>query len=105
MKTIIKTGTVDIPDGVKVEVSARSITVTGPRGKVSRSLKHLPIDITFKDESTIKIDRWFTYGKQAACIRTVCSHISNMIIGVTRVRAHKIHERLERGRSSSAAMQ
>ena len=48
MKTIIKTGTVDIPDGVKVEVSARSITVTGPRGKVSRSLKHLPIDITFQ---------------------------------------------------------
>ena len=86
MKTIVKTGTVDIPDGVKVEVSSRSITVTGPRGKVSRSLKHLPIDITFKDESTIKIDRWFTYGKQAACIRTACSHISNMIIGVTKVR-------------------
>ena len=86
MKTIVKTGTVDIPDGVKVEVSSRSITVTGPRGKVSRSLKHLPIDITFKNETTIKIDRWFTYGKQAACIRTACSHVSNMIIGVTLVR-------------------
>ena len=39
--------------------------------------------MTFKDEKTIKIDRWFTYGKQAACIRTACSHINNMIIGVT----------------------
>ena len=86
MKTILKSGTVDIPDGVKVEVSSRVITVTGPRGKVSRNLKHLPIDITYKTEKTIQIDRWFTYGKQAACIRTACSHINNMIIGITKVR-------------------
>ena len=45
--------------------------------------KHYAIEMTYKDEKTIKIDRWFTYGKQAACIRTACSHINNMIIGVT----------------------
>ena len=83
MKTILKTGNVDIPDKVKVEIVSRMVTVTGPRGKVTKNLKHLPIEMTFKDEKTIKIDRWFTYGKQAACIRTACSHINNMIIGVT----------------------
>ena len=83
MKTVLKTGTVEIPDKVKVEIVSRVITVTGPRGKVTKNLKHLPIEMTFKDEKTIKIDRWFTYGKQAACIRTACSHINNMIIGVT----------------------
>ena len=83
MKTILKTGTVDIPDKVKVEIVSRMVTVTGPRGKVTKNLKHLPIEMTFKDEKTIKIDRWFTYGKQAACIRTACSHINNMILGVT----------------------
>ena len=84
MKTVLKTGTVDIPDKVKVEIVSRVVTVTGPRGKVTKNLKHLPIEMTFKDEKTIKIDRWFTYGKQAACIRTACSHINNMIIGVTK---------------------
>ena len=66
MKTILKTGNVDIPDKVKVEIVSRMVTVTGPRGKVTKNLKHLPIEMTFKDEKTIKIDRWFTYGKQAA---------------------------------------
>jgi len=84
MKTIVKTGTVTIPDGVKVEVSSRVIVVSGPRGKIERNLKHLPIDITFKDEKTIQIERWFVSGKQPACIRTACSHINNMIIGVTK---------------------
>merc|ERR1711957_133076 len=59
------------------------VTVTGPRDKVTKNLKHLPVEMVFKDEKTIKIDRWFTYGKQAACIRTACSHINNMILGVT----------------------
>merc|ERR1712127_757145 len=83
MKTILKTGTVDIPDKVKVTIVSRIVTVTGPRGKVVKNLKHLPVEMVFKDEKTIKIDRWFTYGKQAACIRTACSHINNMILGVT----------------------
>ena len=86
MKTIIKSGTVEIPDGVKITVKSRVITVTGPRGKLEKSLKHLPIDLFFKEDNVLQIDRWFTVGKAAACIRTACSHINNMIIGVTKVR-------------------
>merc|ERR1712008_499933 len=32
----------------------------------------------------VKVDLWFANRKQLACVRTVCSHIENMIIGVTR---------------------
>ena len=39
MKTVLKTGTVEIPDKVKVEIVSRVITVTGPRGKVTKNLK------------------------------------------------------------------
>ena len=84
MKTIVKSGTVTIPEGVKVEVTARVLTVSGPRGKIVRNMKHLPVDITFINENELKIDRWFTSGKDAASIRTCCSHINNMIIGVTK---------------------
>merc|ERR1712125_32793 len=30
------------------------------------------------------VDLWFATRKQLACVRTVCSHIENMIVGVTR---------------------
>ena len=87
MKTILKAGTVDIPDGVTVSLKSRIVTVKGPRGEIVKDFKHLPIDLTMKDEKTVKVERWFTTGKQASCIRTACSHIGNMIIGVTKVRA------------------
>lgn len=32
----------------------------------------------------VKIDMWFATRKQLACVRTICSHIENMIVGVTR---------------------
>ena len=32
----------------------------------------------------IRVDLWFATRKQLACVRTVCSHIDNMMVGVTR---------------------
>merc|ERR1712195_300942 len=75
-------GTVDIPDKVKVTIVSRMVTVT-PAWQGREEPEAPARRMVFKDEKTIKIDRWFTYGKQAACIRTACSHINNMILGVT----------------------
>jgi large subunit ribosomal protein L9e len=36
------------------------------------------------EKDFVKVDLWFASRKQLACVRTVCSHIENMIIGVTR---------------------
>ena len=68
-------------------MKSRIVTVKGPRGEIVKDFKHLPIDITMKDDKTVKVERWFTSGKQGSCIRTACSHINNMVIGVTKVRA------------------
>merc|ERR1719183_1432406 len=84
MKTILKGETVTIPDGVTVTVKSRKIVVKGPRGTLEKNLSHLPLDIQKIDDKTIKIERWFTSGKAPASIRTACSHIDNMIIGVTK---------------------
>uniref|UniRef100_A0A7S1U292 Large ribosomal subunit protein uL6 alpha-beta domain-containing protein n=2 Tax=Phaeomonas parva TaxID=124430 RepID=A0A7S1U292_9STRA len=35
-------------------------------------------------DSELKVDLWFGTLKQRACIRTVCSHVENMITGVTK---------------------
>lgn len=32
----------------------------------------------------IKVDLWFSTRKQLACVRTVCSHLDNLFVGVTR---------------------
>merc|ERR1719491_1547132 len=36
------------------------------------------------EKKYVQVDLWFATRKQLACVRTVCSHIENMIIGVTR---------------------
>mmetsp|Transcript_26109 Transcript_26109/g.44539 ORF Transcript_26109/g.44539 Transcript_26109/m.44539 type:complete len:191 (-) Transcript_26109:273-845(-) len=86
MKVILRSGTVKFPEGVTCTVRARIVTVKGPRGVLVQDFKHLPIDLQFTDESCteLKVDRWFTSGKAPAAIRSCCSHIENMITGVTK---------------------
>jgi len=83
MKVINKFDTVDIPEGVKVSASARRLTVTGPRGTLVRSFK-AAIEVTNVSEKKLRVAIWLGKRKEIACIRTICSHISNMITGVTK---------------------
>jgi large subunit ribosomal protein L9e len=84
---------------VDVVVAARQIKVTGPLGKLERNFKHVSMDISVVSAASlgheeadgspsegeyIKVDLWFATRKQLACVRTVCSHIENLFIGVTR---------------------
>merc|ERR1712110_1109592 len=74
---------INIPDGVTVEVKARTVKVTGPRGTLSRSFKHLQIQLQVqKDE--IVATYWFGGRREIAKVRTVLSHIGNLFKGVTR---------------------
>ena len=99
-KTILKQTDVPIPDGVKVTVKARVVVVKGPRGEVKKDLTHLPLDITVtkndKGEDIVHVERWFTSGKAGASIQSACSHIENMIVGVTKVRRAARARDLER---------
>merc|ERR1712157_278658 len=88
-KTILATESIKIPEGVEVEVKARQIKVTGPRGSLSRNFKHINTALTKTDE-TIRVDIWFASRSQVACVRTVCSHIQNMFTGVTKGFVYKM---------------
>ena len=89
MKIINTNQLVKIPDNVKASVKARTVTIKGPRGELSKSFKHLAVDISKVDKSTIKVEKWFGKRKELAAVRTVCSHITNMINGVIKVRIEK----------------
>uniref|UniRef100_A0A6U3WAV7 Large ribosomal subunit protein uL6 alpha-beta domain-containing protein n=1 Tax=Ditylum brightwellii TaxID=49249 RepID=A0A6U3WAV7_9STRA len=83
MKTVLASRTIAIPEGVDVSINARSVTVTGPRGTLSRDFKHIQMDLKKIGKSSIRVDIWFATRKQLACVRTICSHIDNMMVGVT----------------------
>ena len=70
--------------------------VTGALGTLERDFKHIAMDCMVvkgseldkeeedHDKEFVKVDLWFATRKQLACVRTVCSHIENMFVGVTR---------------------
>lgn len=58
----------------------------GPKGQLVRSFKHMALDmqlIKVDGKNCLKVDLWFGNRETIAAIRTICSHISNMIKGVT----------------------
>ena len=85
VRTIYSTRTVEIPSNVTVTVKSREVTVVGPLGTLQRSFKHMSLDITPLDvdgKKSLKVDIWFGNRENSASLRTICSHITNMINGV-----------------------
>lgn len=89
MRDILKTEELDIPEGVTVEIKARIIKVTGPRGSLTKAVRHIDMDIRVvkagKDKNKVTLAVWQGGRKHVACLRTIRSLINNMIIGVTKV--------------------
>jgi large subunit ribosomal protein L9e len=83
MKTIRTAQSVEIPAGVTVTCNARTITVKGPRGSLTRSFKHLQLDIR-KEGKRVVVELWMGNRASIASVRTVCTHIKNMLTGVTK---------------------
>ena len=91
MKKIFSTQTIPWLEGVTdVDVKTRTVTVKGNRGELVRTFK-LSADIFVnKAKKTVTVQIWFTKGREAASIRTVCSHITNMMLGVTKGYQYKM---------------
>ena len=85
MKTILVARDVIVPEGVTVTIKARKVTVTGKRGMLQRSFMHDKLDMQLVDGGKkIHVELWFGKRKAIAGIRTITSHITNMITGVTK---------------------
>ncbi|KAG0142732.1 hypothetical protein CROQUDRAFT_49861 [Cronartium quercuum f. sp. fusiforme G11] len=87
MKDIYKDEELVVPEGVKVTIKARQITVEGPKGKLVKHVKHINMDLKLLQTSkgyVIKFIVWHGGRKHVACLRTVKSLVENMITGVTK---------------------
>ncbi|KAG0578128.1 hypothetical protein M758_5G200400 [Ceratodon purpureus] len=91
MKTILASQTMDLPEEVKVEIKAKQLRVSGPRGVLTRDFKHLNLDFQLQDDGRkLKVDAWFGTRKTMAAIRTAISHVNNLITGVTKGYRYKM---------------
>jgi len=85
MRTIQAFKTIDIPEGVTVSVKTRKVRVKGPRGVLTRDFSHQQIDLILENKGRrLRAELWFGNRQAIACIRTVLTHIKNMITGVTK---------------------
>ena len=84
MPRAVKTSaSIEIPEGVTVESKSRIVKVTGPRGSLTRSFKHLQMEIQVS-KGKVTATYYFGGRREIAKVRTVLSHIQNLINGVTR---------------------
>jgi large subunit ribosomal protein L6 len=74
---------VAIPKGVKVDITGSTVTVTGPKGKLTRAYSHPKAKIE-KVEDHVVVSCELPRIKDKAIVGTFASHITNMMEGVTK---------------------
>lgn len=93
MLHIYKDLEVAVPDNVEVKVASRDIWVKGPRGELSKTLKHLNMEVRLvkgPKGSKVRFVVWHGGRKHVACLRTAASVVTNMIKGVTKGFQYKV---------------
>jgi len=81
--------TIEVPDGVEVKVDARIVSVKGEKGALTRDFSEVPVTIQFEGKE-MKVQANWPRKREAALVGTVCSHIQNMITGVTKGYTYKL---------------
>ena len=82
MRAIETMSTIQIPENVEGTLDGRIVTIKGEKGELTRDFSHAPVKIQLKDNTVIVQASW-PRKKEAALVGTICSHIQNMIKGVT----------------------
>lgn len=89
MRAIETITTVEIPEGVEGTLEGRTITIKGEKGLLTRDFSHAPIRIRMEGKRVTVLASW-PRKKEAALVGTICSHIQNMIKGVTQGFTYKL---------------
>ena len=91
-KLLRNTEIVPIPENITIAIDKKLVKVTGPRGTLERTFNHPKVDIYLDKqvvhkegpkEDVVAIDMWYGTRRDTAVVRTIATHIKNMIKGVT----------------------
>ena len=73
---------VQVPEGVNLTLDGHKVAVTGTNGELNYDFGHAGLNMVFQ-ENTLRVWAENPRRKQAALVKTIASHVSNMIKGVT----------------------
>ena len=74
--------TVDVPQGITVNISGSVVKLKGPKGELTRELRFPKIEIESKD-GKIEVRAKDATKKEKTIIGTYAAHLKNMVIGVS----------------------
>ncbi|MBZ3871476.1 60S ribosomal protein L9 [Sciurus carolinensis] len=85
MKTILSNETVDVPEKVDITLKGLRVIVKGPRGSLQRDFNHISVELSLlgKKKKRRGADKGWGSRKELVTVRAICSHVQNMIKGVT----------------------
>ncbi|RLG57433.1 MAG: 50S ribosomal protein L6 [Hadesarchaea archaeon] len=88
MKPVIKEE-LEVPEGVELKVSGRTVEVSGPKGKLTRTFDFQRVSIKVEGKKVL-ISSDSTRRRDKAAVMTVRSHLRNMFKGVTEGFTYKL---------------
>jgi large subunit ribosomal protein L6 len=75
--------TIQVPEGVTVEVNGKNIKVKGPLGALQEDLSHLPVNFSQRGRE-VQVSVIWPRKREIGMLGTAAAHIRNMIRGVTK---------------------
>jgi len=89
MQSVEVVKSVEIPNGVEVQVEGRIVTVKGEKGTLRRDFSKMPVTIELNGK-TVRVRANWPRKRETALVGTISSHIKNMIVGVTKGFTYKL---------------
>jgi len=89
VKSILKEERIETLASVELSLKSKVVTVKGPKGTLVRSFANVPVQMhaEYDDQKKVKainVRVWFAKSKQRSAITSICKHIHNMMVGVTK---------------------
>jgi large subunit ribosomal protein L6 len=82
--------TIEIPNGVSVEVNGLQVRVKGPKGEIVKDFSHAKGVGIRVEENKVIVEAFMADRKLKALVGTIAAHIRNMITGVTKGYRYKL---------------
>ena len=75
--------TIQVPEGVTVELNGQNVKVRGPLGSLQEDLSHLPVNFSQKGQE-VQVSVIWPRKREIGMLGTAAAHVRNMIRGVTK---------------------
>lgn len=89
MRAVEVSRTIQIAEDIEMTIEGRKVTVKGQKGTLTRDFRHAPVSMEIVGK-TMRVWAEWPRKKEAALVGTICSHIQNMITGVSKGFTYKL---------------